>query len=190
VAQDIYGRQVTLRDYTGRFLLLAFYRAAVCPLCSIRTLHLVNRYGEYRRNGLDIVVFVESSTGQAHKYLDRLRAPFPIVADLQRSIYALYGLERSLPAALLPLVTRIATYREAWSKRVGGNPFQNVLDMDGHMSSLPADFLIGPDGRIFTAYYGRDAGDFLLFSEIDRLLANAQAQRGLAPPDEWRGGSF
>jgi peroxiredoxin len=168
--EDIYGRRVTLRDYTGRLLLLSFYRAAVCPLCSLRTWHLVDRFPEYQRRGLEIVVFVESSREQAHKYFDRLRAPFPIVADLNRAVYGLYGLENSLPAALLPVVTRCGAYLRAWSKRIGGNPFQNVLDMDGKMSSLPGDFLIGPDLAMQTAYYGRDAGDFLLFSEIDYFL--------------------
>lgn len=170
VAEDISGGRLTLRDYTGQSLLLSFYRAAVCPLCSLRTWHLVDRYPEYQRRGLNIVVFVESSREQAHKYLDRLRAPFPIIGDLNRSVYALYGLENSLPAALWPVVSRLGAYAAAWSRRIGGNPFQNAFDMDGRMSSLPADFLIGPDQNIQTAYYGRDAGDFLLFSEIDRFL--------------------
>jgi peroxiredoxin len=168
--EDLYGRRVALHDFTGRMLLLAFYRAAVCPLCNLRTWHLVERYPEYRQRGLDIIVFVESSSEQTHKYFDRLRAPFPIVADVQRTVYQLYGLENSLPAALLPIVTRLGAYIQAWSMRIGGNPVQNVFDMDGRMSSLPGDFLIGPDLRIHTAYYGRDAGDFLLFSEIDYFL--------------------
>lgn len=67
----------------------------------------------------------------------------------------------------------------AWSKGVGGNPLQNIPDMDGSMGSLPGDFLVGPDGRLEIAYYGRDAGDFLLFSEIDRFLDGA--------PTRWQG---
>lgn len=180
VAEDIYGRRLSLQDYAGQLLLLSFYRAAVCPLCGLRTWHLVDRYREYQRRGLNIIVFVESSTEQAHKYVDRLRAPFPIVSDLHRSIYALYGLESSLPAALLPVISRMGAYALAWSKRVGGNPFQNLFAMDGRMSSLPGDFLIGADLRIQTAYYGRDAGDFLLFSEIEHFLDRANG-RGPAP---------
>jgi hypothetical protein len=43
--------------------------------------------------------------------------------------------------------------------------------MDGHPGRLPADFLLESDLRIHTAYYGHDAGDFMLFEEIDAFLA-------------------
>ena len=33
------------------------------------------------------------------------------------------------------------------------------------------DFLIGPDLRIERAHYGRDAGDFLMFRELDAYVA-------------------
>jgi hypothetical protein len=42
--------------------------------------------------------------------------------------------------------------------------------MDGVFGRKPADFLLSPDLRIQSTYYGRDAGDFMPFAEIDRFL--------------------
>jgi thioredoxin-dependent peroxiredoxin len=34
--RDLSGRQINLARYAGRWVLLSFYRAAACPLCSLR----------------------------------------------------------------------------------------------------------------------------------------------------------
>ncbi len=168
---DIYGRHLSLAEYYGRKVLISFNRAAVCPLCNVRTWHLINRYREYQRQGMSIIAFFESSPSRAHQYLDRLRAPYPIIADLDRKIYDLYGLEESLFGALYARLFRGGAYREAPRHRIGGNIIENVLQMDGKLGRLPADFLVSPDLRIHLAYYGKDAGDFLLFSAVDAFAA-------------------
>jgi peroxiredoxin len=171
---DMYGRRVSLADYYGRRTLLAFHRAANCPLCNLRLWHLINRYPAYQREGLAVIAFFESAPDFAHEYLDRLRPPFPLVADLGLSVYNLYGLESALTGALVARLTRWSVYRDAKRLHIGGHPWFNPLTMDGHVGRLPADFLLGPDMRIRTAYYGRDAGDFLLFSEIDAFVAQPE----------------
>jgi peroxiredoxin len=173
VAQDIYGQRVNLADYQGVSLLLSFYRAAVCPLCNLRTWHLIDRYPEYRRHGLYHIAFYESSPQRTHQYLDRLRAPFPVVADLDRAVYALYRLESSLLGAFYARLTRGSVYREAATKRIGGNTLQSVVQAGRAFGRLPADFLIAPGLRIHTAYYAKDAGDFLRFADIDRFVLGA-----------------
>src|SRR5258706_14333298 len=154
-AIDIYGRRVALSQYRGTNLLLSFNRAAVCPLCNIRTWHLINRYVMYQRLGLHIIAFYESAPGRSHSYLDRLEAPFPIIADLERNIYSLYGLESSWLGAVKARLTRLGMYHEAAAKTLGGNVLPNVYQMDGRFRRLPADFLVGPDLRIRLAHYGQ-----------------------------------
>ncbi|HEX9035689.1 MAG TPA: peroxiredoxin-like family protein [Ktedonobacterales bacterium] len=171
---DIYGRRVRLGDYRGRSVLVTFNRAAVCPLCNLRVAHLIRRYPAYHRAGLDVIAFFESSPQRAHQYLDRQRAPFPIVADLGREVYSRYGLESSLFGALWALLTRRSMYREAARLNVGGGMVANLTAMDGRMGGLPGDFLVGPDGRTRLSYYGRDAGDFLLFRDLELAAFGAR----------------
>lgn len=169
--RDMYERTVSLSQYWGRKVLLSFYRASVCPLCNLRLRYMIDRYDAYRRQGLEIIAFFESSPERVHHYLDRQRPPFPIIPDLGRVVYEQYGLESSLVGALKARLTRGSQYRAAAKYHIGGNFWQNLIHMDGVMGRKPADFLLGADLRIQIAFYGRDAGDFMPFAEIDRFLA-------------------
>ena len=46
--------------------------------------------------------------------------------------------------------------------------------MEGSITLVPADFLIGPDGTILLAYYGRDISDHL---PVEIILQRLGAQR-------------
>jgi thioredoxin-dependent peroxiredoxin len=166
---DITGRRVSLDDYTSRKLLISFFRAAVCPLCNLRAWQLTARYDAYRDAGLACIAFFESEPERTQEYLDRIRPSFPIIGDRERRVYDLYGLEASLWGAVRARVLRGRQYREANASAFGVGLVENFTRMDGHFARMPADFLIGPDLRVEHAYYGRDAGDFLLFSEIDHF---------------------
>jgi peroxiredoxin len=45
--RDLTSRRVALAKYWGRPALLAFHRAANCPLCSLRLWRLIHRYPIY-----------------------------------------------------------------------------------------------------------------------------------------------
>lgn len=173
--RDISGRAVSLADYRGSNVLVSFNRAAVCPLCNVRTYHLIRRYPLYQQMGLNMISFFESSPERAHFYLDRLQAPYPIVADLSHEVYDAYGLGASMLGGLWALLTRRSVYREADRLRLGSgsNLVENLTKADGTLSRLPGDFLIGPDGRVLLAHYGRDAGDFLMFRDLEAAAFGA-----------------
>ncbi len=179
--RDLTGRTISLSQYAGTGLCLSFNRAAVCPLCNVRLAHLIMRYPEYQARGMSIIAFFESSSEVAQHYLDRLQCPFPIVADLQRQVYALYGLETSMLGTARGSM-RNGVYREARARGLGiVGKVRGFLAMDGRKFRMPADFLIGPDLRIRRAYYARDAGDFLSFAELDAFAATLALQ-------PWQGG--
>jgi peroxiredoxin Q/BCP len=177
-AIDLYGRRVSPVDYMGRILLLSFYRSAVCPLCNVRLSLLISRYDEYQQYGIHVLSVFESSPAYLHYYLDRQHPPFPVVSDPERISYTLYGLETSFFGAVKARLTRWSTYREAARKRLGGNPFFNIVHMDGKFGRLPADFIIGPDMRVRFAYYGHDAGDFAMFSQLEACFDSLLAHMG------------
>jgi peroxiredoxin len=184
--RDMYDRTVSLAQYWGRKVLLSFNRAAVCPLCNLRLRYLIDHHDDYRRQGLEIIAFFESSPEMARHHLERQRPAFPIIPDLGRVVYEQYGMESSLLGALKARLTRGSAYREAARYHIGGNFWQNIFQMDGMMGRRPADFLLSADLRIHSAYYGRDAGDFMPFAEIDRFLA-ANAQSSIPTYGEYGG---
>ncbi len=169
--RDIYGRLVRLENYYGYKVLVSFHRAAVCPLCNMRTYHMIQRFPQYQAHGMAVISFWDSTPQQGRAYLDRLHAPFPIIADREHAVYTRYGLESSLFGALRARLTYGSVYREAAQKGLGAKLVTNVLGHGRALGRLPGDFLITPRLRIARAYYGRDAGDFMLFSEIDEFAA-------------------
>ncbi len=168
---DVYQRPVELTAYAGKNVLLSFYRAAVCPLCNVRFLHLLEQEDAYRRLGLYQVAFFDCSAESVHHYFDRYDSSVPIIADYERVVYSQYGLETSLRGVLRGRLIRGKLYREAARRRIGGNTLQSILQAEGSLTRLPAEFLIGPDLRIYTAHYARDIGDFLSLSTIEKFLA-------------------
>lgn len=170
---DIYGRRVSLMNYLGRSVLLSFHRAAVCPLCNLRMWHMIRRYPAYQRAGLEVIAFFESTPERARFYLDRQQAPFPIIADHDNSVYGDYRLGSSLPSVVWAFLTRRGMYRDAARLKIGGSTADTFSRSDGPIGRLPGDFLVGQDGRIRLAYYGRDPGDFILFSDLERAAFGA-----------------
>jgi peroxiredoxin Q/BCP len=181
ISRDVYGRPVDLADYAGWHLLLSFYRAAVCPLCTLRFAQLVDRASAYARQGLAMVAVFESTPPATVQYMRGLRLPLPVIGDVEGRLYALYGLEASLLHAAWGWLTRRPAFREAARRGLGGTMWQNLTQTRGRMGRLPGDFLIGPDLRIELAHYGRDAGDFLMFRDLDaygaRLATSLRPER-------------
>ena len=167
--RDIYGRQVRLENYYGYKVLISFHRAAVCPLCNMRTYHMIQRYPQYQARGMAVISFWDSTPQQARHYLDRLHAPYPIIADREHAVYARYGLESSLFGALRARIMRNTVYREAAQKHLGERSPIDAILAGRSLGRLPGDFLLSPGLRIARAYYGHDSGDFMLFSEIDQF---------------------
>src|SRR5262249_5000194 len=160
----------------GQILLLSFNRSAVCPLCNVRLSLLISRYQEYRRRGVQVMSVFESSPDFLDYYLDRQHPPCPVAADPERVSYSVYGLETSLWGVIKARLARGSVYREAAGKGIGGNPYYDIVHMDGNFNRMPADFVIGPDMRIRFAYYGRDAGDFAMFSQLDACFESLRQE--------------
>lgn len=173
--RDLAGRSVALQNYRGAYVLLSFYRFAVCPVCNVRMYRLAQQAAEYQRRGLYFIACIESTQENAHFYFDRVNYPFPLVPDLGGTLYSAYGVGTSVFGVVKGMLTRPGEYVEAAQLHLGG---WNVRRFDGQFGRMPADFLIGPDGRILLAYYGRDHGDFLNLQEMNLIL---QARQDVSP---------
>jgi peroxiredoxin len=88
------------------------------------------------------------------------RVPFDVVADPERLAYRLFGVGGRL-SSLWSMVTGRALQRIREARRAGLKPDWRDALRDG-ISGNPADFLIGPDGRIVRAHYGDHFADSVL----------------------------
>ena len=160
---DIFGNKISLRDYSGKKLMLSFYRYASCPLCNLRVHQLIQYYPKFHEKGLEMLAFFQSPRESILKYVGKQDTPFPIIADPNREVYDLYRVESSLKGYLKGL-KKTSAFSEARKLGFKGGK------AEGKKTLIPADFLIGPDLRIEVAYYGKDIGDHLPIEEIERFL--------------------
>lgn len=162
---SVTGESVLLGS-SGQKTMLSFYRYASCPLCNLRVHELITQYERLSGKGLRLIAVFESPVESILEYVGKQDVPFPIIADAERELYQLYGVESSwwkfAKAALWPA---------RFMKAVVGKRFLPGR-MEGDKTMVPADFLINGDGTIHTAYYGKNIGDHIPLEEIHRFLDN------------------
>ena len=155
---------------------LQFRRFAGCPVCNLHLRSIVNRLGDIEAAGIREVVVFHSSADALRTYTEDL--PLDVVADPGRVLYREFGVEYG-PRALLdprgwPTIAR-AVAREVRAVRRRDRPAPPTRPEGGRLG-LPADFLIGPDGRVLAAEYGAHLDDQWSVDELLALAASAERE--------------
>jgi peroxiredoxin len=164
---DVLGLPVSLEQFRGRPLLLMFFRYASCPMCNLRLHDFAKEYPRLQAGkGLAAVAFFHSSAEAIKRHAGRRDHVFPIVADPDLEIYLAFGVETSWARFLTSMV--LPTFYYDWIRSMRHGFWGGA---DARMATMPADFLVGPDGRLRLVHYGNDIGDHLSLTEIERALA-------------------
>ena len=89
--KDQDGKQVSLRDYKGRKLVIFFYPADNTPACTTESCNLRDNYALLRQAGLE-VLGVSPDDEQSHKKFEqKFSLPFRLLADPQRKVIGRFG---------------------------------------------------------------------------------------------------
>ncbi|MEU0219511.1 peroxiredoxin-like family protein [Streptomyces sp. NPDC006265] len=164
-----------------RLLHLQFRRFAGCPVCHLHLRSVVRRHTEIEAAGIREVVVFHSPAEELLRHTADL--PFAVVADPGKRLYTEFGVE-SAPRALLsprawgPVVG--AVLRGGWEVLRGRERLPATHQPGGRLG-LPADFLIGSDGRILAAKYGGHAYDQWPVDELLRLASSHRPAGGRLP---------
>ncbi len=142
-----------------RLVHLQFRRYAGCPICNVHLRSTARRHDDIRAAGIrEVAVFHSPAEDMLPHQVD---LPFAVVADPRRLLYAEFGVEAS---------RRAVTHPRAWTTPLNPSVYPVVLRGLRNGGSpgprhgetvlgLPADFLIGPSGRVLALRYGRHADD-------------------------------
>lgn len=151
---------------------LQFRRFAACPICNVHLRSFAKRHDELVAAGVREIAVFHSPTEAMLPHQGDL--PFAAIADPDRELYAEFAVETSIRSVLHP---------KAWTAPLNPATYSVVLRelRFGHgslgtsepLTGLPADFLIGPEGRILAAKYGRHASDQWTFEQVLRLASDA-----------------
>lgn len=163
--KDIYDNKISLKDYGGKKLMLAFFRYAGCPFCALTFGQLVKNYDDFHKKGLHMITFFQSPVESVKQQYGSTAIPMPIVADPDKRIYDLYGVESSILKGAANLL-KIPSYFD-----VTLNKHSHQGKIDGDIFLLPAEFLIEADQTIYKAHYGFSFDDSMSFIEIKNFVA-------------------
>lgn len=157
--KNIHGVLVSVPDPNGKLTHLQFRRFAGCPICNLHLQNFIKRHSEMEQAGIKEVVVFHS--GDNELLPSQGRFPFDVVGDPTKQLYRRYGVESSIWAILSP---------GAWQRAAKANmekdkPVQKGFPTGGVLG-LPADFLIGPDGVVKAAHYGKHADDQWTVDEV------------------------
>jgi thioredoxin-dependent peroxiredoxin len=162
---DLNGRPIHLASLRGKKVLLAFFRYATCPFCTMRFVRLSQECARYSAEGVEVIGVFESTPEYIKEYLSRRGLPFPIIPDPEGVLYELYGVQRSMSGLWLGM------FRMPTLLRALFDPDYRMAVPDADVTRIPADFLLGPEQEIVDAYYGKDIGDHIPFKRIDAFVA-------------------
>jgi len=162
-AYDIHGNYFRLSDVRKKVIVLSFFRDASCPFCNVRVFEYTQKHKEWANAGIEVVAVFTSPSHKVRKFVDRNPRPFITFGDPKMEIYKKYYVEKSFLKLLLAVALHIPRFIKGWF--VGGrfNPFNPQIN------TVPADFIILPNGKIIDAWYGRDASEHIPLERIDRL---------------------
>ncbi len=173
---DVDGQPVSSEQFRGCHLLLIFYRYAACPMCNLRLHDFAAQYPRLHADGLSAVAFFHSSARAIKRNAGRRRYPFSLVPDPHQEIYRDFGVTTSWAGLFKSMVLPSFYWDWIRSMRYG---FWGAVDTQ--MAKMPADFLVGPDGRIVLLHYGKNIGDHLARADIERTLSESSESGGAAP---------
>jgi peroxiredoxin Q/BCP len=89
--KDQNGKIISLSGYRGRKLILYFYSEAGSPTCTIESCNLRDNYSSLKKKGFEVLGISPDDESKQKKFEIKYRLPFPLIADNENKITALYG---------------------------------------------------------------------------------------------------
>jgi thioredoxin-dependent peroxiredoxin len=116
---DENGKEVALKDFRGKTVVLYFYPKADTPGCTKEACSFRDSYAEIRKTGVVLLGISADTAASQKKFQGKFSLPFPLLADAEKKIANLFGVVKE---------------KNMYGKKVKG--------------IARTTFVIGPDGKI------------------------------------------
>lgn len=88
---DAEGKPVSLKDYSGKRVVIYFYPKDNTPGCTIQACNIRDNYSELQKEGI-VILGVSADSEKRHQgFIRKFRLPFPLLADVDHVLMNLYG---------------------------------------------------------------------------------------------------
>ena len=167
-ATDIFDREINLKDYRGKKVLVAFFRHAGCPFCNSRVHALEKKYKEWSDRGLEMIFFFESTKEilQSSRFHTSV-SPIPLIADPNKVWYTKYGVENSVAKSIKGHLTGF--FAAAFDAAKNKLPL-HMMAGDESINTIPAEFLVNEQGIARKVHYARGLRDRISMQAIEEFI--------------------
>ena len=174
----IHGERVHIPE-AQRLVHLHFRRYAGCPVCNLHLRSISRRHQEILAAGIREVVVFHSSAQTMLMFQGEL--PFAAIADPEKKLYSEFGVDRMSPLAAFIAALTPRSWRAAGRALWRAPSLRGAAGKGEEHLGLPADFLIGPGGRVLATKYGTYVDDHWSVDELLDLTKNGQHMTGASP---------
>ncbi len=85
------GKEINLRDYKGRVLVVYFYPKDNTPGCTQEGQDFRDLYKDFQKAGADIVGVSKDSLRSHENFIEKFKFPFPLIADTEQELCDAFG---------------------------------------------------------------------------------------------------
>lgn len=164
---DVVGNKVKLNKLLkdNDKVLICFFRPVWCPICNQRTHELIERYGELKKKGIEVIAIYPSNEETMARYVKDSEIPFIVISDPDEVLYKKYAIERSKEKMKASFaVDGIQEVLEEGKKLYAGKSYPKKGEK--YDAIINADFLVGSKLVLELGYYGEYVGDHCSLDEL------------------------
>lgn len=159
------GQDFDLQQFSGRPVVLVFSRYAGCAVCRMGTAHLIDASKRFKDRDLVLAMISQSPVSSLDAYFADRTPDFHVLSDVDAAVYAQYGAQTNFWGFL-----SVGSLTCAVTAIRGGHRHGRF---EGRETQMTAEFVIGRNGQIEFAHYGRFVGDV---TDPEQLLGRADLQ--------------
>lgn len=147
--------------------ILIFSRYIGCSLCQIKLMETVRGYDDIRAAGGEVFFVLQSTEDNAKERLAQMGVRFPVLLDPEQKLYRLFEVAPAKSKLGLVSGKVLGQMRRAKKEGIVHGAYE------GDELQLPATFIIGKDGMIRYAHYGKSAADYPDNTELIAIMRMA-----------------
>ena len=117
--QDENEKEVSLKDFRGKVVVLYFYPRADTPGCTLQACGFRDTYKQIQKTGVVLLGISPDTPKAQKKFQEKFELPFPLLADADKTVAQAYG---------------VLQEKNMYGKKV--------------MGIARTTFVIGPDGKV------------------------------------------